>query len=176
MKLVIFLSFYIVVLLFVIPSSFSFSAVTAEKINLKNNLDNKLSLEPVPKHLKVEIPESLKPGPFKKDVTVTYEDPFKTAFLLNSFYYDMDTYKCKEGIQNGLELRKHVANYMNTYKQAHNSNSTEVAANTKSLSETITNMAKSMQSLFTAKCAAFLIAEAHKWRRVVFFMSLRYKC
>ena len=120
----------------------------------------------------IVIPDSMKNTGAKPD-TITFPDPKKTAFMLCHLYYDMKSYKCQEGIENGKNVKKLVMDFIATVKPANQSSPEQVKLNQDQLDATLTAIRQSFDEIDSSQCAAFLRAEVRVYRRSIFLFGLR---
>ncbi len=157
----------------------SFFIYTVTFIFLTNNCFSisfntiKSKVEPAPSP-NIVLPDSMKDNGTREQ-TITFPDPKQCAFILLSLYYDMETYKCEVGVENGNVVRNLVNDFMATVKPTNKSTPAQVEENKKQLSASLLAIRNSFESVYNSKCAAFLKAEMKRWRRQVFLFSLRYR-
>lgn len=121
----------------------------------------------------IVIPDSMKES-VNQEETITFPEPKRSAFLLMSLFSDMDQWKCPEGVDNALQVKKLVLDFIATVKPNQKSTPEEVKERQDNLERSLLAIRDSFASVYnSATCSAFLKAEAKRFRRVVFLLSLR---
>lgn len=123
-------------------------------------------------HPPVVIPDSMKDNGTNEQ-TITFPNPKKSAFILMNVLYDFEVYKCQPGIDTANNVKKLVMDFNANVKAENQSTPAQIIENHKILQASLTAIRNQFATVFNSNCSAFLKAEAKRWRRQTFLLSLR---
>jgi hypothetical protein len=121
----------------------------------------------------VVIPDSMKNNESKEE-SLTFPNPKKSAMQLMTLFTEYEEFKCNVGIENANDVKRYVQDFLATVKPNNKATPMSIKESHAQLETSLLAIRDSFSKVYDSECQAFLKAEAKRFRRVVFLLSLRY--